>query len=230
MSQDAAVAVGAVNATADRFLDALIIAFQSEDGRTGYAEDLRLAAGICSATWGEEQLWSGLVNVQCGERMRTRLMYAARAGNVARVLWLLARGAQTELKDERGWTALVWAAFSGHDEVVQALVAAGADVHARAGATSITPVYASCWRGHVDVLRTLIAAGANIGSTTSKNEATPIYIGSQEGHTEIVRTLIEAGADVNAALADGRRPLSSISAVRRFKSEIASLLVEAGAR
>jgi ankyrin repeat protein len=228
MSQGAAAAVVAGDAAADRFLDALIIAFQSEADRAGYAEDLRLAAGICSATWGEEQLWSGLVNVQCGERFRTHLMFAAKTGNTARVLWLLARGAQTELKDERGWTALLWAAFNGHDGVVQALVAAGADVHA-ASSSRCTPVYASSWRGHVDVLRTLTTAGANIGSSTSIG-ATPIFIGSQEGHTEIVRALIVAGADVNAALTDGRRPLSNISKNRRPTSEIAALLVAAGAR
>jgi hypothetical protein len=39
-------------------------------------------------------------------KQRTRLMYAAQAGDVARVKWLLARGARVELKDSLGRTAL----------------------------------------------------------------------------------------------------------------------------
>ena len=38
---------------------------------------------------------------------RTHLMYAAQAGDVARLAWLLARGARLELKDWRGRTALL---------------------------------------------------------------------------------------------------------------------------
>jgi hypothetical protein len=39
---------------ANPFFDALYVAFQSETGRAGYADDLRPAAGICRTTWGEE--------------------------------------------------------------------------------------------------------------------------------------------------------------------------------
>jgi hypothetical protein len=80
-----------------RFLDSLFIAMQSEKGRAGFAEDLRWCAGLCRATWGEEALWNGMVHVQRGEKKNTHLMYAAGFGDAARVRWLLARGAPTEL-------------------------------------------------------------------------------------------------------------------------------------
>jgi hypothetical protein len=54
------------------FFDALFIAFQSERGRTGFAEDLRWAAGLCRTTWRKEQLWDGLVNVQRDRQKRTQ--------------------------------------------------------------------------------------------------------------------------------------------------------------
>ena len=84
------------------FLDALFIAFQSEKGRAGFAEDLRWCAGLCRATWGEEALWNGMVHVRRGWHYRTHLMYAAERGDVERVRWLLARGAPTELDGADG--------------------------------------------------------------------------------------------------------------------------------
>jgi hypothetical protein len=50
------------------FLDAIFIAFQSEKGRAGFAEDLRWCAGLCRATWREEALWNGMVHVRRGKR------------------------------------------------------------------------------------------------------------------------------------------------------------------
>ena len=104
-------------------LDALFIAFQSEKGRAGFAEDLQQCAGLCTATWREEALWNGLVHVRRGEFKGSHLMHAARRGNVARVRWLLARGAPTELAEKIGYTACTLASEKGHVEVVRALLA-----------------------------------------------------------------------------------------------------------
>ena len=56
-------------------------------------------------------------------KKRTRLMYAAQAGDVARLRWLIARGARLELKDWEGRTALYWASWEGRVEVVRELLA-----------------------------------------------------------------------------------------------------------
>ena len=63
-------------------------------------------------------------------KQRTRLMYAASAGDVARVKWLLARGARLELKDWEGRTALWWASWKGRVATVRELLARGAAVDA----------------------------------------------------------------------------------------------------
>jgi len=59
---------------------------------------------------------------------RTRVMYAAKTGDVGRLRWLLARGARLELKDWAGRTALYWASREGRVETVRELLARGAAV------------------------------------------------------------------------------------------------------
>ena len=152
---------------ADLFLSAIIIAFQSERGRTGFAEDLRWAAGLCRTTWAEEQLWDGLVNVQRGRQKRTHLMYASMKGDVERVRWLLARGAPMELKDNYGHTALYLAAICNRAEVARVLIAAGADVEATDN-FGFTPLYIASTFGCADVLEVLFAAGADVNTARSQ--------------------------------------------------------------
>ena len=208
-AEDAAVAI-----RTNPFFDALYVAFQSERGRTGFAEDLRWAAGLCRTTWGEEQLWTGLVHVQRGLHKRTHLMYAAMMGDVERVRWLLARGAPMELKNDVGWTALMYVTvktsfntatmWTDEDDVVQALIAAGADVNTATN-DGLTPIFITSHDGHHSV-RALIAAGADI-NVAMDDGATPVYIASQNGHVDSVRALIADCADVNVAMDDGATPV-----------------------
>ncbi|XP_061584589.1 photoreceptor ankyrin repeat protein [Cololabis saira] len=62
----------------------------------------------------------------------TALMIASQAGHISTVMYLLNYypGVDTEVKDCRGFTALIKAAMTGRNEVVAALVMAGADIHA----------------------------------------------------------------------------------------------------
>uniref|UniRef100_A0A8C7XB48 Ankyrin repeat domain 33Ab n=1 Tax=Oryzias sinensis TaxID=183150 RepID=A0A8C7XB48_9TELE len=62
----------------------------------------------------------------------TALMIASQAGHISTVMYLLNYfpGVDTEVKDCRGFTALIKAAMTGRDDVVAALVMAGADIHA----------------------------------------------------------------------------------------------------
>ena len=93
-------------------------------------------APLCRETWGEEQWRDAVKDLPHGRvrregpaaqgatkpfgfqrsplsARRTHVMYAARAGDVARLTWLLARGAQLELKHWEGRTALFLAAREG---------------------------------------------------------------------------------------------------------------------
>lgn len=61
-----------------------------------------------------------------------KLIDAAQRGNVTDVKAILLRSAQLiNQRDDRGATALHYAAFGGHREVVEALVEQGADINCR---------------------------------------------------------------------------------------------------
>jgi hypothetical protein len=92
---------------------------------------------------------------------RTRLMYAAQAGDVARLRWLIARGARLELKDWKGRTALYWASRAGRVEVVRELLARGAAVDA-ANNKGATPLFIASEKGHLKVVLELLARGAAV--------------------------------------------------------------------
>ncbi|KAM7402015.1 hypothetical protein PAMP_017289 [Pampus punctatissimus] len=62
----------------------------------------------------------------------TALMIASQAGHINTVMYLLNYypGIDTEVRDCRGFTALIKAAMTGRNDVMAALVMAGADIHA----------------------------------------------------------------------------------------------------
>jgi hypothetical protein len=128
----------------------------------------------------------------------TRLMYAAQAGDVARLRWLIARGARLELKDWRGRTALHWASVAGCVETVRELLLRNAAVDAAAhfGAAHFgaTPLIIASWAGHLEVVRELLARGAAVDGAANDG-ATPLFIASHEGHLEVVGELLSRGAN-----------------------------------
>ena len=66
----------------------------------------------------------------CHEQLKTDdagLLAAARTGHSGTVRDLIAAGANLNVKDEHGNTALIEAARNGHDDVVRTLLASGAD-------------------------------------------------------------------------------------------------------
>jgi len=130
-------------------------------------------------------------------QQRTRLMYAAQAGDVARVVWLLARGARMELKDSEGRTALHWAALKGRVGMVWELLARGAAVDAAMNDGS-TPLFIASQAGHLEVVRELLARGAAVNAAANGG-CTPLYVASARGFLEVVQELLARGAAVDAA-------------------------------
>jgi len=55
-------------------------------------------------------------------RTEFELVKAAREGDLATVKRLLDLGTTVEAKDEKGWTAILSAAYEGHEDVVALLI------------------------------------------------------------------------------------------------------------
>ena len=77
------------------------------------------------------------------------IIQASLAGDAARVTSLIASGADVNVADSNGGTALYWATYRGSASVVRELLAAGADPNIRTRGNS-TPLELAASRGGAD--------------------------------------------------------------------------------
>ena len=87
---------------------------------------------------------------------------------------------------------LLSAASGGHEAVVSALLAAGADKNA-VRQDGATPLCAAAWFGHKAVVSALLAAGAE-KNAQAQDGATPLILAARNGHAAVVSVLSAAGA------------------------------------
>jgi len=135
---------------------------------------------------------------------------------------LIIAGAAIDIQDNDGWTALMWAASSGHAEIVRVLIDQGAaiDIEDNDGRTALV------WtadRGHIETVRLLIDKGAAIDIQDNMSW-TALMLAARYGHAEIARLLIDNGADIDIKNINGSTAL--IWARQKGHTEIIYLLCE----
>ena len=114
---------------------------------------------------------------------------------------LLKQGADPNIADENGTTALMLAASPPVDrKKFRMLVRAGADVQARRHGDGAAGLHIACSGGTADAADEWIHAGADINAR-GPGGATPLMFGA--GWLPIVRALLAAGANVHDADEDG---------------------------
>ncbi|XP_049797303.1 poly [ADP-ribose] polymerase tankyrase-1-like [Schistocerca nitens] len=111
---------------------------------------------------------------------------------------------------------------------LRALLAAGADVGARAGLEGRTALHWAACRGDVEAARLLLEAGAAVDAREIKGkQKTPLHLAAEEGDAAVTRLLLRATADPNARDCRGWRPLHL--AATYGHAEVAAALLDAGA-
>lgn len=126
------------------------------------------------------------------------LIAAARAGNVAAVQALLAKGAKLNAVNRRGDSPLSEASQKGNLEVTQLLLAKGASVNLGSPPLSFTPLSKAAMNGHLDVVRFLVGSCADV-SARGRVTGTALETASCHGQTEVVIFLLDKEADVRNA-------------------------------
>lgn len=166
-------------------------------------------------------LWTG----------ETPLMTCSRTGSAAAVKALLSHAADPNAHEsQKGQTALMWAAANKRPDVVQALIAGGADLRARSKVTPLgEPFQAPCTP--TDPCLTGRMEGSTYPSTVhfpkTAGGFTPLLFAAQQGDIESAKLLLAAGADVNDSTTEEGTALVIASASGNEK--LALFLLENGA-
>ena len=96
----------------------------------------------------------------------TPLMMAARYNHLAEVTFLMDQGADVNLQDKKGYTALHYVAMCGSScsfNVINCLIDNGADVNIQSAVDKLTPLMLACKCRNVYVVNCLLQSGGNVG-------------------------------------------------------------------
>jgi len=136
----------------------------------------------------------------------TPLALASRVGNCDLARVLLGHGADTEIRDEEGYSPLDLASVNGDVEMLQVLLEHDVDVNSSDENIRWTALrHASAW-GRVEIVRLLLENGADVNAKDSDME-TPLYWAGNDG---VAWVLLEYGADPNARDSSNRTPLHGV--------------------
>lgn len=116
-------------------------------------------------------------NADASPEMARQLLQAVSLGDVLTVQQLLSDGpADPDALADPAGPALLLAAEGGHLEIVEALIAAGADVNLPRG--GLVPAYVAYRHGHEDVVRVLLGAAFDALSDSFSNPVPETPLGS----------------------------------------------------
>jgi ankyrin repeat protein len=160
----------------------------------------------------------------------TPLYQACRWGHYTTALTLLIKGDdvnQADCSDDHGATPLHAALIHERANIVNLLLAHGADVN-RSANNGWTPLHiAASTNGNTDIVQLLLDHDAQLNATDARGW-TALFVASFRGHIEVVRLLLsKESTDVNATDVHGQTPLMTAS--QRGHREIVNLLLQHGA-
>lgn len=164
------------------------------------AADRALPDPVAFVTWmelgdvGQAAAWldAGLAPDFLGSRIGSGLMIGAWEGKLELMRLFISRGADINLTNANGETALTLAAWRGNLAAVEWLVERGARINPPARQWSA--LHYATFAGHEAIADFLIAQGADINAL-STNGSSVLMLAVYEGRQGLVKKLIELGAD-----------------------------------
>ncbi|XP_036370063.1 serine/threonine-protein phosphatase 6 regulatory ankyrin repeat subunit B-like isoform X9 [Octopus sinensis] len=151
----------------------------------------------------------GTVN-QINSHSQTFLMAACEQGSTSLIAFLIESGANMDMSDKEGLTALHYAVKSRKIDAVASLVSRGANVN-KQDSWGYTPLHRAVRKNYEDVVKVLLSSkGNNILQVTQRNNdgGTPLHLASLHGHTDTAKLLLQQnGTDVRVVDKYGCTPL-----------------------
>ena len=181
---------------------------------------------IVAAEWGLDNFVHHLIQLgvdeNAGSSGKQASVAAASNGHIKIAEALVAAGADVNVADHHGYTAVTCAARRADNNFLKYLIRVKADVNipVRGGRTALM-LASSC--GDDESVELLLAAGADVNANCMRG-SNPLSSAASAGHLSILKRLLEAGADV-VACAD----FAAFKAAQCGKDDCLRLLIDAGA-
>ena len=138
---------------------------------------------------------------------------------------LLKSGADVNVAQVDGTTALHWAAFHNDAELVGLLLKSGAAVNAQ-NLYGVPPLAQACINANAEIVKLLLDAGAD-ANTTMKGGETALMLAARSGNVDAVKAMLDKGADPNRRERLGQTALMWAAAEGNL--EVVQALMHAGA-
>ncbi|AMW04261.1 hypothetical protein GEMMAAP_04230 [Gemmatimonas phototrophica] len=152
---------------------------------------------------------------------------AAMQGDLATLRTLVAKGADVNVAQGDGMTALHWAAQRGDSAMTALLLRSKASLSTTTRVGAYQPLHVASEAGSAAVVRQLLSARANARATTAEG-VTPLHLAALSGVPEAIVALLKAGADVNA-IEPGWNQSPLMIAAGKGRTAAVQLLLKAGA-
>lgn len=124
------------------------------------------------------------------------------------------------------WTPLHYAAYNGHDAVVEALILGKASINRRTFHRH-TALHHACFKGHLAVARVLVRYGANY-TLTDRFRATCAHRAAASGNIELMKYILSLGFHIDIEDRRARTPIILANIYKRW--ELVDWLKNNGAR
>ena len=160
-----------------------------------------------------------------GAAPRSAIADAAEQHDKASIRALLQTGADVNLAQVDGTTALHWAAYNDDAETAALLVKAGANVNAK-NRYGVPPLAEACTNGNAAIVKLLLEAGADPNATMKGGE-TVLMLAARSGNAEAVKALLARDASTKSRERLGQTAL--MWAAAEGHTDVVRELIQAGA-
>lgn len=140
---------------------------------------------------------------------------------------LIKAGADVNVQDEKGNTALRYAAGAGNYESVRILLESGADVNAKNSEGRTALMSAATFKFNLAMVQLLLDFKADVNAQNDDGY-TALMQAADWGNTKVVKLLLDAGADVNMRTKAKRLTALDLARKGGYK-EVMQMLIDAGA-
>lgn len=163
----------------------------------------------------------------------TALHWAVDKGHYRVAEWLIAEGADVNVKDKNGETPLNYTISKEYSSRMATMLMLngaklpGGEDEIRDALKHIAPLHQAAREDRLEAVETFLKKFPDQIDARDDLGRTPLYWAARANHIDVCETLLAAGADVNAATPDGWTPLHT--AVYNKEAEAVELLLANGA-